>query len=694
MEDANDSTEQQQTTTSSRKFSLVEEETEEQVKLERAVDEVRELRQQLDEAGRIGLQLYEENVRLKEEAEDMEADFLELEKNVDTWKSKCLNNEKHLKIHVSQLEDSERQIEILEKRVKEYESRAHVAEQHATENESLVKEDKKLLIKNRFKIGALKASATLAHLKSAQKVELKQDMEKLKLKNAELDALLESTQLKVQLLTKEKMTLRGKAAHLKSELKEMRIVRDELVEEKTNLVEELNELKDKYDTLKNVNQRLQMEAQSFEDALEGTQVQATRNDRASSVSSLYNDDIMRRNGKDRNSNIHQISSSNSINNSSHDHDDDNSDDELQEILSHKHEVVLIDDQLVSTPPPFDKIDRKKKRRDLMNKYSAKINDQQQQELVDTQVKRMKISNAIKDHFRENLKVIEDEKAKAKSIMNTTHGSSMQPLSTQEILDAQLNRFKLSNAIKNRFIEEKEEQVHIDSNKINNNTTSSPNPKDIRDAHVQRFKLSNEIKKRYRRSSINNDSIGESASPESIETKGCSDNKIVKVHETCNNNNEDFDDETLHNLIHQIEDKLHTHLRPIFFIVPKSHDNKYTEYEITATYHTGHSHTFIKRYSQFDKLQRSLCRQLKAEGETIITLPHLPPKYMSKSKSMSQTVVAARRDGLLMFLNLMVCLLEGGVSDAIRNMFWDFLEHKFVCDQKDENGAHKYDIVRR
>ena len=112
-------------------------------------------------------------------------------------------------------------------------------------------------------------------------------------------------------------------------------------------------------------------------------------------------------------------------------------------------------------------------------------------------------------------------------MNTKHGSSMQPLSTQEILDAELNRFKLSNAIKNRFIAEKEKQVHIDSNKINNKSiTSSPNPKEIRDAHVQRFKLSNEIKKHYRRSSINNDSTGESASPESIETKGCSNNNIV------------------------------------------------------------------------------------------------------------------------------------------------------------------------
>ena len=77
------------------------------------------------------------------------------------------------------------------------------------------------------------------------------------------------------------------------------------------------------------------------------------------------------------------------------------------------------------------------------------------------------------------------------------------------------------------------------------------------------------------------------------------------------------------------------------------------------------------------MQRKLQRQLKAERDTIITLPHLPPKYMSKSKSMSQAVVASRKDGLLMFLNLMVCILEGGVSDILQDVFWDFLEHKFV-----------------
>lgn len=172
-----------------RKHSLIEEETQEQVQLEHAIEEARELRQQLDEAGRIGLQLYEENVRLKEEAEDMESDFLELEKSVETWKLKAMHSDKHLKIHVGQLEDSERQIEVLEKRVKDYESKANVAEKKATENEHIVEEEKKLLIKNRFKLGALKATMSIANLKSGTKMESQQEVEKIKLKNEELEKI-------------------------------------------------------------------------------------------------------------------------------------------------------------------------------------------------------------------------------------------------------------------------------------------------------------------------------------------------------------------------------------------------------------------------------------------------------------------------------------------------------------------------
>ena len=232
----------------------------------------------------------------------------------------------------------------------------------------------------------------------------------------------------------------------------------------------------------------------------------------------------------------------------------------------------------------------------------------------------------------------------------------------------------------------------------------------------RKKLTNAIKTHYyhRRNSVNNTNNNNSSNSGSSSSSSSKDNEdnnkkvsdIISIVEskgssTSNNieqdkqndNTKDIDDENLHNLIHQIEDKLHTHLRPIFFILPRSHDNKYTEYEITATYHTGHSHTIIKRYSQFDKLQRKLQRQLKAEGDTIITLPHLPPKYMSKSKSMSQAVVASRKDGLLMFLNLMVCILEGGVSDILQDVFWDFLEHRFVHKHHD-NGNHVYDIVKR
>ena len=53
--------------------------------------------------------------------------------------------------------------------MKDYESKANVAEKKATENEHIVEEEKKLLIKNRFKLGALKATMSIANLKSGSK---------------------------------------------------------------------------------------------------------------------------------------------------------------------------------------------------------------------------------------------------------------------------------------------------------------------------------------------------------------------------------------------------------------------------------------------------------------------------------------------------------------------------------------------
>ena len=60
--------------------SLIEEYSTQQQEFEAAVAETQELKQQLDEAGRMGLELYEANAKLKEEAEEMEGHFLELEK--------------------------------------------------------------------------------------------------------------------------------------------------------------------------------------------------------------------------------------------------------------------------------------------------------------------------------------------------------------------------------------------------------------------------------------------------------------------------------------------------------------------------------------------------------------------------------------------------------------------------------------
>ena len=79
------------------------------------------------------------------------------------------------------------------------------------------------------------------------------------------------------------------------------------------------------------------------------------------------------------------------------------------------------------------------------------------------------------------------------------------------------------------------------------------------------------------------------------------------------------DDDVYKIIQHIEDKLHARLKPIFIILPRANADRY-EYEITASYHTGHSHVFVKRYSQFDMLRRKLHRQLKNEDESIIKLP--------------------------------------------------------------------------
>ena len=84
--------------------------------------------------------------------------------------------------------------------------------------------------------------------------------------------------------------------------------------------------------------------------------------------------------------------------------------------------------------------------------------------------------------------------------------------------------------------------------------------------------------------------------------------------------------------------------------------KYTEYEITASYHTGHSHVY-KRYSQFDVLRRKLCRQLEKEAESIIKRQTCH-QNICPGKTMSPKVILSRKSGLLTFLNSMLCLLTG------------------------------------
>ena len=127
----------------------------------------------------MGLELYEANAKLKEEAEEMESHFLELENSLASWKSRALHSEKQLKVHVGQLEESENRIQALETRLRKSESVAHEAEKDAAKKQELVEEDKKFLIKNRFKISALKATMSVANLKNGFTHEPHKDFEDL-----------------------------------------------------------------------------------------------------------------------------------------------------------------------------------------------------------------------------------------------------------------------------------------------------------------------------------------------------------------------------------------------------------------------------------------------------------------------------------------------------------------------------------
>ena len=651
--------------------SLIEEYSTQQQEFEAAVAETQELKQQLDEAGRMGLELYEANAKLKEEAEEMEGHFLELEKSLASWKSRALHSEKQLKVYVGQLEDSENQIQELETLLKKSESIAHEAEKDAAEKQELVNKDKKMLIKNRFKISALKATMTVANLKHGFTHESHQDFENLQKRNHDLEATVEKFQQKIAVMTKEKMALRGKAASAKSELKEEKIVREELIEEKVMLEDKLQLATDECERLRSAVQRLEMEAQSMLDSSESTRIE---------VENALHENY-KANPRRRDSTSPRASRSNGSPTSNYAayESESCSDDELQDILRHKREIILVDADAVGTPPPFDTSDTKRRRQS----FQKHIINENQKEFLMAQVNRLKLTNAIKERFTPN--DLQGPSA-INSVVKTTS-------STEAMVDVRFKMSKLSNAIKNRFknqVVEKARNAKVATAPRTQNRQETTEA-EIRGAHMKRFKLFQEIKNHRLASTVGNDGTGsEDGVKESKLAIGSSHgNTFIEENKSVDTIHSMDDD--VYKMIQHIEDKLHARLKPIFVISPRANANRYTEYEITASYHTGHSHVFIKRYSQFDMLRRKMHRQLEKEAESIIKLPDLPPKYMSKAKSMSPKVVASRKSGLLTFLNSMVCLLEAGVSDTIEGMFWDFVEHKL---ERDAKGSCVYKITRR
>ena len=75
-----------------------------------------------------------------------------------------------------------------------------------------------------------------------------------------------------------------------------------------------------------------------------------------------------------------------------------SDDELQDILRHKREIILVDADAVATPPPFDTSNTKKGGGKVFKKH---ITNENQKDFLTAQLNRLKLTNAIKERFTPN-----------------------------------------------------------------------------------------------------------------------------------------------------------------------------------------------------------------------------------------------------------------------------------------------------
>jgi hypothetical protein len=83
------------------------------------------------------------------------------------------------------------------------------------------------------------------------------------------------------------------------------------------------------------------------------------------------------------------------------------------------------------------------------------------------------------------------------------------------------------------------------------------------------------------------------------------------------------------------------------------------------------HHFEHRYSEFDRFRAHLKRVLFVQDDTGVRLPALPPKVWGNSRSQSGAVVEQRKQGITVFLNVMLALSE--LSVPVRTEFFDWID---------------------
>ena len=426
--------------------------------------EVAILQQQLDEAGRLGLVLYEENQKLQKSIEELrntsfkgeENKKIELQKEERDGRREAHamamieeKYEKKVEALIEELERSEVQIAKLSKENKRIKNRMGQSEEEITKLKKASVEEHSQMVKNRFKIGAPKATASFQALRANNtadtELQREEQIETMKKRINDAEATFKT-------ITKEKLTMRGKILSLQRNLKEQKALTQELIDGKYTLESELLAVNGNYKKINTKCERLKMEMRTLKDAEEAKREQLLLLERKRRRSSSNKSPLKQKKEK-RGSVLKQtvisvlgnkkgndgVASSSAI--ISEDDDDeeeeekgsideepmveDDYDSEMIALMRTSTEINMRDD-IVATPPPFTTTTTAVK----MNRGGSLPVNLDHDGMRKQHVQRFKLSNELKSKFSmsdllKNVEILEDtdeseetNKEKALSVSST------------------------------------------------------------------------------------------------------------------------------------------------------------------------------------------------------------------------------------------------------------------------------------